>query len=139
MKIIKGTIISPFGVHHHPTTTSATIHQGVDIAAVVGTPVYSPTKGIVKAIYEHGPAGRTMIISNDQGNVRYGFCHLSNFCLGVGALVSPGTMIAHSGNTGRTTGPHLHYSVKNGGQWHDEQYIGGEFVDSAPFIEFQKA
>lgn len=135
MKIIEGYITSPFGARRDPIEATVRFHQGVDIAAPVGTPIYSPTAGVVAAIYEHPTGGRTMILRSQCGKVRYGFCHLSSFEKKVGDRLNVGSMIARSGNSGRSTGAHLHYSVKCGGEWIDGQYVGGEWVDSAKYIE----
>lgn len=136
MKITNGTISSPFGVRHHPISNTTSRHQGVDISVPIGTPIYSPVMGTVLAIYEHGVGGRTIIIVDQKGATRFGFCHLRDFCVTANQRISRGTLIAHSGNSGKTTGPHLHFSVQQGGSVIDGKYTGGEFVDSAKFIDF---
>lgn len=135
MKIIEGYITSPFGTRRDPILSTVRIHQGIDIAAPIGTPVYSPCEGSVAAIYNHPTGGLTMILRSACGRIRYGFCHLSATEKKVADKVNRATMIARSGNSGRSTGAHLHYSVKRDGEWLDNQYVGGQWVDSSKHIE----
>lgn len=136
-RVIEGAITSKFGLRRDPINNTATMHQGIDIAAPTGTPIYSPTAGSVRAIYSHPAGGLTMIVGSDCGRVRYGFCHLSSCELRQGERVSRGMLVARSGNSGRTTGAHLHYSVKRGGEWIEEKYEGGEFVDPSKYLEIE--
>lgn len=136
-RVIEGTITSKFGLRRDPINNTAKMHQGIDIAAPTGTPIYSPTAGYVSAIYSHPAGGLTIIVGSDCGQMRYGFCHLSGCVLGEGERVERGTMIARSGNSGRTTGAHLHYSVKQGGEWVNGKYEGGEFVDPSKYLDIE--
>ncbi len=135
-RVIEGVVTSPFGGRRHPIEGIYKVHQGIDIAAPKGTAVYSPCVGVVSSIYRHKSGGLTMIIRSEDGLMRFGFCHLQSCALEVGSKVSVGELIARSGNSGRSTGPHLHFSVKSGGRWHGEQYIGGRYVDGEPYLEF---
>jgi len=110
-------------------------HTGVDIVMPVGTPVYSPVDGQIVGIYSHSSGGKTLVIKSDRGELRFGFCHLSDYKVHRDQCVRPGDIIALSGNTGRTTGPHLHFSVKQGGEWVEGLYYGGEYVDPVIYIE----
>lgn len=145
-RVIEGVISSPFGLRRDPINDLWRDHNGIDVAAAVGTPILSPTDGIVRGIYNHPAGGKTLIIISDDGKMRYGFCHLSKQIATIGQHVSKGDQIARSGNTGRTTGPHLHLTVKCGGEWVAKQiapdgttieahYLGGAFVDPTPFLE----
>ncbi len=136
MKVITGKITSSFGGRNHPVEGIYKIHNGVDIAAPIGTEVYTPCSGVVVSVYSHPLGGLTLIIANSEKNMRYGMCHLDEVCVEQGQRIWAGDMVARSGNSGRSTGPHLHYSVKSGGRWLGEQYVGGKFVDSEPYIEF---
>ncbi len=135
MKVIEGKITSPFGGRMHPVLGVYKIHQGVDIGAPIGTAVHSPCNGNVAALYNHPSGGITMILRSECGTLRFGMCHLSEGIKEVGQRVKRGEVVARSGNTGRTTGPHLHFSVKTGGKWHADSYIGGKYVDSEPYLE----
>ncbi len=136
MKIIEGTITSHFGGRRDPIEGAYKVHQGIDIAAPIGTTIYSPTRGSVAAVYTNPQGGLTLILRSECGLIRYGMCHLSKVLVEEGDEIKAGDAVAKSGNSGRTTGPHLHYSVKCGGKWHAGQYIGGSFVDSEEYVEF---
>lgn len=135
MKIIEGHITSPFGWRKHPLTNMQTFHNGIDIAAPIGTEIVSPVEGIIKQTYTHSAGGLTLILSDKSGKKRFGFCHLSKIFFPSGTPVTRGSLLALSGNTGNTTGPHLHFTAKEGGQWHEEQYTGGQWVNPAKYLE----
>ena len=99
---------SPFGVRW------GRMHAGVDLAGAYGSPVYSTADGVVVyAGWENG-YGRLIRIRHDFGlETRYG--HLSQIRVTVGQRVSRGDRIGDMGNSGRSTGPHLHYEVRVGG------------------------
>lgn len=91
-------------------------HAGIDIAVPVGTAVKAPAGGKVVAVWndtEHG-GGLSVRIDHGGGTVS-GYAHLSAQDVKVGDEVQPGQIIARSGNTGRSTGPHLHWTMKVGG------------------------
>lgn len=119
MKVCEGTITSRFGKRKDPITNVKSFHNGVDIACPVGTPVNSPGDCIVAQTYTHEVGGKTVILREVATNDRYGFCHLDEILVKSGVLVKKGTTIAKSGNTGRSTGPHLHFSYAVGGFWKD--------------------
>ncbi|MGY1695350.1 M23 family metallopeptidase [Geodermatophilus sp. SYSU D00814] len=91
-----------------------TMHQGVDIAAPIGTPVYAPEGGVV---LQAGPAsgfGQAVYVQHDDGRITlYG--HVDTFTVSAGQVVSAGQQIATVGNKGQSTGPHLHFEVHEGG------------------------
>jgi murein DD-endopeptidase MepM/ murein hydrolase activator NlpD len=92
------------------------MHNGVDIAAPIGTPIYSPLAGTV---LRAGPAtgfGLAVYIEHDDGSVTvYG--HINDYFVSVGQRVSAGEVIAEVGNTGQSTGPHLHFEVHTDGMY----------------------
>ncbi|MGY1729834.1 M23 family metallopeptidase [Geodermatophilus sp. SYSU D01062] len=91
-----------------------TMHQGVDIAAPIGTPVFAPEGGVV---LQAGPAsgfGQAVYVQHDDGSITlYG--HVNRFFVSAGQVVSAGQQIAEVGNKGQSTGPHLHFEVHEGG------------------------
>lgn len=146
-RIIEGAITSPFGLRHDPINGLWRDHNGIDVRAVAGTPIYAPSDCVVRGVYSHAAGGKTLILGSADGAIRYGFCHLSSYCVAFGDRVRKGQMVARSGNSGRTTGPHLHLTVKSGGRWVEAriaedgtlieaQYQGGAFVDPTPFLDF---
>ncbi len=137
MKVIEGKVTSKFGGRIDPIGGNYKVHQGIDISAPIGTPIYSPTTGTVASVLNHPAGGLTLILRSGCNTIRYGMCHLSCVIVGEGDEIVAGEAIAKSGNSGRSTGAHLHYSVKTGGKWHGQQYIGGNFVDSEPYLHFE--
>jgi len=109
-------VTSGFGNRLHPVLQYVAAHQGVDYTAAVGTPVWAVADGVVTVAGDTGPGGNTVCLRHHNG-LETCYLHLSSFGGGVrvGARVSQKQVIALSGNTGRTTGPHLHYALKRGG------------------------
>lgn len=94
----------------HPVTGRVSPHRGTDWAMPIGTPIVAPADGHVEKVSNHPLAGRYVVIRHDNGySTRY--LHLSRSLVNRGDRVSMGERIALSGNTGRSTGPHLHYEV----------------------------
>lgn len=135
-QVCNGTVTSPFGRRHDPINRMWVEHNGVDIAAVPGTGIFAPCAGQVVAIYEHKAGGKTLIIKSLDALTRFGFCHLSHYCVYVGQTFYQGEKLALTGNSGRTTGPHLHFTAKIGGHWDENQYLGGQFVDPTPYMKW---
>jgi murein DD-endopeptidase len=128
-KICQGRITSPFGVRVHPITGKASFHNGIDIACAVGTVILAPAECIVAQGYDHEIGGKTVILRDDATGDRYGFCHLSEQVIKTGRKIAKGTVFAKSGNTGASTGPHLHFSYAIGGYWKDGICKGFEYQD----------
>lgn len=107
----KARISSPFNLsRRHPVTGRISPHKGTDFAVRVGTPVLSTADGVVELVGNHPLAGRYLVLRMDNGyKTRY--LHLSRPLVKKGERVKMGEKIALSGNTGRSTGPHLHYEV----------------------------
>lgn len=94
----------------HPVTGRISPHNGTDFAMPIGTPVTAPANGVVERVSNHHAAGRYVVIRHDNG-YRTRYLHLSRPLVTQGERVTMGERIALSGNTGRSTGPHLHYEV----------------------------
>ncbi|WP_447957369.1 peptidoglycan DD-metalloendopeptidase family protein [Vreelandella sp. EE7] len=94
----------------HPVTGRISPHNGTDFAMPIGTPVTAPADGRVERVTNHAAAGRYIVIRHDNG-YRTRYLHLSKPLVSAGDRVAMGDRIALSGNTGRSTGPHLHYEV----------------------------
>ncbi len=95
----------------HPVTRRISPHNGVDFKASVGTPVYAPADGVVSFAGYQRAAGYYVIVRHIN-NYSTVYMHLSKYEVKRGQKVTAGQLIARSGNTGRTTGPHLHYEVR---------------------------
>ena len=107
---VRGLLGNGFGWRRDPFTGMRDFHQGLDIVAPQGTRVVAPADGIVTRVGPAGGFGLSLFISHGYGVVtRYG--HLSSTAVKVGQRVRRGELIATTGSTGRSTGPHLHYEV----------------------------
>lgn len=109
---VKGKITSKFGKRQAPTAGASTDHNGVDIAVPVGTQVVAPWSGTVMSTYSNAAGGRQMIVKHSNG-YRTGYAHLSGYVASKGQTVKQGEAICLSGNTGHSTGPHLHFTLTN--------------------------
>lgn len=111
---VRGWITSDFGYRLDPFTAQHRGHHGMDIANAPGTPIVAPADGTV--VYSALGAGYGNVVVIDHGNgikTRYG--HLKKSEVRVGERIKRGQQIAQLGNTGRSTGPHLHYEVRING------------------------
>lgn len=104
-------VTSGFGYRIHPTLGTKKLHTGVDLAVPPGTQVRATAAGVVRRASEDGVNGRVLVIDHGRG-VTTAYCHNSKLLLKVGDLVKEGQVVALSGNTGRSTGPHLHYQLE---------------------------
>jgi len=118
-----GRLSSKFGYRSRPTKGASTYHKGIDLATPVGTPVYASCGGtVVKAGWGSGYGYVVYINHPDGKQTRYG--HLSKVLVSAGQTVSQGQKIALSGNTGVSTGPHVHFEILvNGTQVDPFRYI----------------
>ena len=105
-----GKITSKFGNRNHPVLKSVKFHRGVDIAVSLGTPVYAGIKGIVTFAGKRGNYGNLVEIEGSDG-IKVRYAHLSKIDVIAGQRVSDGEKVAETGNTGMSTGPHLHYEI----------------------------
>ena len=105
-----GKITSKFGNRTHPVLKSVKFHRGVDIAVSIGTPVYSGIKGRVTFAGKKGNYGNLVEIEGNDG-IKVRYAHLNSIDVVTGQKVSDGEKVAETGNTGMSTGPHLHYEI----------------------------
>jgi murein DD-endopeptidase MepM/ murein hydrolase activator NlpD len=97
--------------YHDPSRPG---HNGIDFSLVTGTPIRSTWEGtVVYAGWSDAGYGNLVIVEN--GDWRMYYAHLSSFGVGVGQPVQTGTVVGASGDTGWSTGPHLHYEVRHQG------------------------
>ncbi|XID95966.1 peptidoglycan DD-metalloendopeptidase family protein [Paenibacillaceae bacterium WGS1546] len=117
-------ITSTFGVRKDPFTRRATNHAGLDIGGKIGDPIYVTADGTVVEAGRHPSHGNNVMVSHSNG-IKTRYSHLNNISTEVGAKVRKGDIIGELGNTGRSTGPHLHYEV----------IVNGEHVDPQPYLK----
>jgi len=107
---VSGTITSYFGERTSPMAGASTNHKGIDISVPVGTSVLASRSGTVVAAAYSASAGNYIALYHGDGIYSY-YMHCSGLSVGVGRAVSAGMQIALSGNTGISTGPHLHFAI----------------------------
>ena len=108
---VKGIFTSGFGFRSDPLTHGRGVHQGVDIAAAPGQPVRASADGVVVRAGEIGGLGQAVFVAHGFGvTTRYG--HMSRIDVRPGQRVKRGDVVGRVGNTGRSTGYHLHYEVR---------------------------
>lgn len=105
-----GRITEAFGYRTHPITKSRAFHYGIDIANVRGTPIYATADGIVQEVGRQKNFGKYIHIKHQFG-YETKFAHLQKIYVSTGQEVKRGDIIGTLGNTGRSTGSHLHYEV----------------------------
>jgi murein DD-endopeptidase MepM/ murein hydrolase activator NlpD len=101
---------SGFGIRSDPFTGRPALHTGLDFAADIGTPVLAAAGGVVQAVETHPEYGRLLEIHHGNGLVTR-YAHNSQIQVKVGEVVKRGQQVAAVGNSGRSTGPHLHFEV----------------------------
>jgi murein DD-endopeptidase MepM/ murein hydrolase activator NlpD len=129
-------VTSPFNFRRmHPVLHRVMPHLGCDFGAPMGEPVYAAAEGTVLSAGDGGPSGNLVRISHPALGIETGYAHLSRFAPGMraGQHVHARQLVGYVGSTGRSTGPHLHFSVKRGTQFVDPlQYYGGRRAVPAP-------
>jgi murein DD-endopeptidase MepM/ murein hydrolase activator NlpD len=110
-----GRLTSPFGNRFHPIMGYTIFHDGIDIANATMTPIHATADGVVKFVGVKGDYGKMIIISHPGAGCETAYAHLYQAVVTQGTTVKRGELIAHMGNTGRSTGPHLHYEVRVAG------------------------
>lgn len=108
---VEGPVTGSFGERIDPFNGEGAFHSGVDIGAVFGQPIIAPADGVVDFADFMGGYGRAIILDHGHGiTTRYG--HLKSFAVFPGQHVHRGDTIGYVGDSGRSTGPHLHYEVR---------------------------
>lgn len=138
-----GVLRSGFGPRKHPILGYVRMHTGVDWAEDTGAPIFAAGNGtIIKADWDSGGYGRKIEIQHLNGYATH-YAHLSGFARGIqpGARVRQGQIIGYVGNTGLSTGPHLHYEVLINGSFVDPMRIRlprGRELEGSMFVEFDR-
>ena len=119
---------SNFGMRMHPVLGGYRMHKGVDLPASTGTPIHATADGVIGRADWFGGYGLCVEIEHGANlETRYG--HMSRIAVAEGQHVHKGDVIGYVGSTGRSTGPHLHYEVR----------IGGEAVNPVPYLQIAEA
>jgi murein DD-endopeptidase MepM/ murein hydrolase activator NlpD len=118
--LIAGRITAPYGKAYDPYKTGKPVkHNGVDIAASPGTPIYAPADGIVVEatdLYDSKPAYGKVVVFKTADDTQTLLAHLKGYQVARGQRIQKGTPIASVGNTGKSTGPHVHIETFKAGE-----------------------
>lgn len=110
----KGWVSSRFGYRKSPFTNEREFHSGMDISTRMNTPILAPADGVVKSRGKNYGYGKMLTVSHGYG-LETKYAHVAKILVKKGQYVKRGETIALVGNTGRSTGPHLHYEVNQNG------------------------
>ena len=119
-----GRVTSPFGFRRDPFTGRSAMHSGIDYGGPIGHPIFAAAKGTITFVGWKSGYGRTVDVAHGNG-IMTRYAHLSRFDVKVGDAVEIGEVIAGLGNSGRSTGPHLHFEVR----------LNNRPVNPRPFLE----
>ena len=111
-----GRVTSEYGYRFHPFTGLRLMHEGLDIANEIWTPIYSTADGQVQNVSNWTHFGNLVKISHLNGEYLTYYAHLHKASVTPGQFVKRGELIGYMGNSGRSTGPHLHYEVHHKGR-----------------------
>jgi len=108
---VQGQVTGSFGERIDPFNGEGAFHSGVDISSAYGNRIVAPADGVVTFTDSMGGYGKAIVIDHGNGiSTRYG--HLSGYAVAAGQAVHRGDTIGYVGESGRSTGPHLHYEVR---------------------------
>ena len=118
------TLTSPFGMRIHPIHGTRKMHNGVDMAAAQGTPIYAAKSGkVTTTSFQAGGAGYYVSINHGDGFSSI-YMHMTHYIVSPGQYVNAGQVIGYVGSTGGSTGPHLHFGISYKGKYvNPMQYI----------------
>ena len=118
-------VTSPFGPRKSPTAGASSYHQGIDLGAAEGTPIYATRTGRVTIAAYSNSAGNYVSINHGDGFSSI-YMHMTRYVVSSGQAVSAGQLIGYVGSTGISTGPHLHFGISK----------NGVYVNPASYINF---
>jgi len=118
-------ITSPYGPRIDPVTKKSHVHNGIDLGAPTGTPIYAAAPGKVVTASVGPVTGNWVKIDHGSG-IATAYLHMSAIVARPGISVKCGDLIGYVGTSGRSTGPHLHFIV----------YVDGKEVDPAPYVRW---
>ncbi|PKP95351.1 MAG: M23 family peptidase [Alphaproteobacteria bacterium HGW-Alphaproteobacteria-14] len=104
-------LTSSYGMRNHPVLGGRRQHQGIDLAAPTGTPVYATADGVIGRADWYSSYGLYISI-NHGASMETRYAHMSRLAVAAGDNIKKGDLIGYVGSTGRSTGPHLHYEVR---------------------------
>lgn len=124
--VINARISSGYGKRKHPVTGAMKMHRGQDFAVNTGTPVYAPADGVVEVARSSKKGSGNFLRLQHSYGFSSSYSHLHKFKVKSGDFVKKGDLIAYSGNSGLSSGPHLHYEIR----------FVGRSLDPRPFVDW---
>ncbi len=118
-------VTSSYGPRINPVTKESHLHNGIDLGAQEGTPIYAAAPGKV-TVASVGPVTGNWVKIDHGSGIATAYLHMSAIVARPGITVNGGDLIGYVGTTGRSTGPHLHFIV----------YVNGKEVDPAPYVRW---
>lgn len=109
---VKGRTSSAYGMRTHPVTKKKTLHRGLDFAVNTGTEIYSPADGVIEVTRKSNKGSGNFIRIIHSFGITSSYSHMKSFKVKAGQFVKKGDLIGYTGNTGITSGPHLHYEIR---------------------------
>jgi len=103
---------SQFGVRKHPVSGRKRMHRGLDFAVNIGTPIYAPADGVVETVRPSNKGSGNFLRLQHSFGFTSSYSHLKKFAVRSGDFVNKGELIGYSGNSGLSSGPHLHYEIR---------------------------
>lgn len=113
---LNSKITSPYGAKRIFNNKKSSWHNGIDFKAKIGTPIPSTNRGKVILVRHLFFNGKTVIVDHGMGIISL-YCHLSDYSVKVGDIVEQGDILGLAGNTGRSSGPHLHWGIRVQENW----------------------
>ncbi len=127
---VQGKISSSFGWRIHPISNKRNYHTGIDIATSIASPVYAAAEGVVVHSDWLGGYGKLIIIQHRNNKKTY-YAHNIELLVDKGDRVKKGKVIALSGNSGRSTGPHLHFEIRTNNRVENPmKYLNKQYLDN---------
>jgi murein DD-endopeptidase MepM/ murein hydrolase activator NlpD len=123
-------VTSRFGTRKDPLNNKHAVHYGIDFGGEIGSPIYAPAAGRVIFAGRKGSFGKFIEVSHGYGIVTR-YAHLDKIHVKIGDKVKLNQKIADLGNTGRSTGPHLHYEIRVNGTRYDPL----NFIRAAKYVQ----
>ncbi|ELO1811736.1 peptidoglycan DD-metalloendopeptidase family protein [Vibrio fluvialis] len=119
-------ISSGYGKRVHPVTGQVKFHRGQDFAVNTGTPVYAPADGVVEVTRASSKGSGNFLRLQHSYGFTSSYSHLQKFAVKSGDFIQKGDLIGYSGNSGLSSGPHLHYEIR----------FVGRSLDPRPFVDW---
>ncbi len=119
-------ISSGYGKRTHPVTGNVKFHRGQDFAVNTGTPIYAPADGVVEVTRSSNKGSGNFLRLQHSYGFTSSYSHLKKFAVKSGDFVQKGDLIGYSGNSGLSSGPHLHYEIR----------FVGRSLDPRPFVDW---